>query len=100
MGDAAPTCGGRNESKRLSGQLNDPTTSLANSYRVIGRMGCQLRETESMDSKPLTCLPKGSVVTVICSTVSSEYNILAPRVLVRHVEKDPSGGGETIIEGM
>ena len=79
---------------------NDPTTSLANSYGEVGHMGCQLRETESMDSKPLTCLPKGSVVTVIRNTVSSEYNILARRVLVRHVEKSPSGGGETTTEGM
>ena len=47
---------------------NDPTTSLANSYGVIGHMGCQRRETESMDSKPLTCLPKTRNVKVEVSS--------------------------------
>ena len=47
----------------------------------------QLRETEAMDSRPLTCLPRGSVVTVLKSTVSDDYGILSRRVLVRHVSE-------------
>jgi hypothetical protein len=47
----------------------------------------QLRETEAMDSSPLTCLPRGSIVTVLKSTVSDNYDILSRRVLVKHVSE-------------
>jgi Proteolysis_6 C-terminal len=51
-----------------------------------------------MDSKPLHCLPKGSVVTVLKSKVS-HYNILSRRVFVRHVAKDPHSKVTTVSEG-
>ena len=60
---------------------------LMKSFRVVGHMGCQLRETEALDSKPLMCLPRGSVVTVLRRAFSAEYGILSRRVLVRHVKK-------------
>ena len=41
-----------------------------------------------MDSEPLVCLPKGSVVTVTSNKVSEEYGILSRRVLVRHEARD------------
>lgn len=63
-------------------------TSLLKKYRVIGHMGCQLRETEAMDSAPLSCLPRGSIVTVLKSLMIDKYDILSRRVLVRHVAKD------------
>jgi hypothetical protein len=47
----------------------------------------QLRETEAMDSKPLTCLPRGSIVTVMKTTVSDQCDILSRRVLVKHVSE-------------
>lgn len=52
-----------------------------------------------MDSKPLTCLPKGSVVSVSKSKVSSQYDILSRRVLVRHVRTDPETQTEISTEG-
>mmetsp|Transcript_26458 Transcript_26458/g.74018 ORF Transcript_26458/g.74018 Transcript_26458/m.74018 type:complete len:3261 (+) Transcript_26458:550-10332(+) len=78
-----------NESMRTS---NDGTNlhKLLNTYTVVGHMGCQLRETEAMDSNPLTCLPPGSLVRVIQSTVSDEYDILSRRVFVEH-ESDKTG---------
>lgn len=48
-----------------------------------------------MDSKALTCLPKGSVVTVVNSRVSPELGIRSRRVLVRHIVK----GSDTVTEG-
>lgn len=51
-----------------------------------------------MDSKALTCLPKGSVVTVLKTKVSTEYDVLSRRVLVRHTVKD-SNGDERVTEG-
>jgi Proteolysis_6 C-terminal len=77
----------------------DTSPTLPNTYRVVGHMGCQLRETEAMDSKALTCLPKGSVVTVLKTTISPEYNILSRRVLVRHVGKNPRSPTEVLSEG-
>jgi hypothetical protein len=50
-------------------------------------MGCQVRETEAMDSRPLMCLPRGSIVTVLNSTISDNYDILSRRVLVKHVSE-------------
>ena len=52
-----------------------------------------------MDSKALTCLPKGSVVSILKSKVSKAYDILSRRVLVRHVRKDPHTLAETVAEG-
>lgn len=52
-----------------------------------------------MDSKQLDCLPKGSVVSVLRSKVSSQYDILSRRVLVRHVATDPLTKAETLTEG-
>lgn len=63
------------------------TFSLFQRYRVIGHMGCQVRETEAMDSRPLLCLPRGSIVSVLNSTISDNYDILSRRVLVKHVSE-------------
>jgi len=52
-----------------------------------------------MDSKALTCLPKGSVVSILKSKVSKNYDILSRRVLVRHVRKDPISQSESVTEG-
>lgn len=41
-----------------------------------------------MDSRPVYCLPKGNIVTVLKSTVSDSYDILSRRVLVNHVSED------------
>ena len=41
-----------------------------------------------MDSRPLTCLPRGSIVTVLKNTVSENYDILSRRVLVKHVSEE------------
>lgn len=41
-----------------------------------------------MDSKPVYCLPKGSIVTVLKSSVSDKYDILSRRVLVKHVSEE------------
>lgn len=43
-----------------------------------------------MDSKPLACLQRGSIVTVLKSSMSDKYDILSRRVLVRHAAKDES----------
>lgn len=74
----------QNEAERRRGM----PSHLSHSYRVVGYMGCQLRETEAMDSKPLVCLPKGSVVTVVASTITKEYGVRSRRVLVRSRGKD------------
>ena len=66
---------------------NTETSSLFQRYRVVGHMGCQVRESEAMDSKPITCLPRGSIVTVAKSTVSEQYDILSRRVFVKHVSE-------------
>lgn len=71
--------------------------ALVDSYRVVGHKGCQLRETEAMDSKPLDCLPRGSIVTVLERKFSSEYDILSRRVRVRHESKQ--GDKVTVAEG-
>jgi hypothetical protein len=76
-----------------------PTPTIGQTYRVVGHMGCQLRETETLDSTPLTCLPKGSVVTVSNTYASAEYDILSRRVLVRHVSKDPITRADVVSEG-
>mmetsp|Transcript_1634 Transcript_1634/g.2573 ORF Transcript_1634/g.2573 Transcript_1634/m.2573 type:complete len:2448 (-) Transcript_1634:7099-14442(-) len=59
---------------------------LFQTYRVVGDRGCQLRATEAMDSAPLACLPVGSIVTVLKSKVSDQYDLLSRRILVRHVD--------------
>ncbi|KAL7569357.1 hypothetical protein ACA910_010445 [Epithemia clementina (nom. ined.)] len=84
---------------------NSRNAMLMRTFRVIGHMGCQLRETEALDSKPLMCLPRGSVVTVLRRAFSAEYGILSRRVLVRHVKKpsrtsantEQRGGEEPIV---
>jgi len=68
------------------------TNPLFSTYRVSGHRGCQLRTTEAMDSEPLVCLPTGSVVTIMSSTVCDAYDILSRRVFVKHVETDPENG--------
>lgn len=73
--------------------------SLLQKYRVIGHMGCQLRETEAMDSNPLACLPRGSIVTVLKSLMIEKYDILSRRVLVRHVLKDGEQSSDDVTEG-
>lgn len=78
-------------------EAREHSNPLMNTYRVVGHMGCQLRETEALDSKPLTCLPRGSVVTVLKKTFTPEYGILSRRVLVRHSKKE--GGTEVLSEG-
>ncbi|CAB9509609.1 protein ligase UBR1 [Seminavis robusta] len=52
-------------------------------------MGCQLRESEAMDSRPLSCLPRGSIVTVLKIAMLDKYDILSRRVLVKHVSIKP-----------
>lgn len=52
-----------------------------------------------MDSMPLACLPKGSVVSVLQSKVSTRYDILARRILVRHVSKNLVTNSEIVSEG-
>jgi len=58
--------------------------SLYQSFRVVGHMGCQVRETEAMDSKPVSCLKRGTIVSVLKSTVSDKYDIMSRRVLAKH----------------
>jgi len=62
--------------------------SLYQKYRVVGHMGCQVRETEAMDSKPVFCLKRGTIVSVLKSTVSDKYDIMSRRVLVKHVSEE------------
>jgi Proteolysis_6 C-terminal len=62
--------------------------SVFQRYRVVGHMGCQVRETEAMDSRPVFCLPRGSIVSVMKSTVSDGYDILSRRVLVKHISEE------------
>mmetsp|Transcript_11499 Transcript_11499/g.25659 ORF Transcript_11499/g.25659 Transcript_11499/m.25659 type:complete len:3095 (-) Transcript_11499:90-9374(-) len=69
-------------------EADDGDSALIKSYRVVGHMGCQLRETDALDSKPLSCLPRGSVVTVMKRAFKEEYGIRSRRVLVRHVKED------------
>eukprot|EP00934_Nitzschia_sp_Nitz4_P005331 Nitzschia sp. Nitz4//scaffold51_size120721//17088//26419//NITZ4_003718-RA/size120721-snap-gene-0.34-mRNA-1//-1//CDS//3329553835//5321//frame0 len=69
-------------------QMGGETYDLFQRYRVVGHMGCQVRESEAMDSRPVHCLPRGSIVTVQKSTVSDKYDILSRRVLLRHVSED------------
>lgn len=64
------------------------SSSIYEKYRVVGHMGCQVRETEAMDSKPVFCLPRGSIVSVKKSSVSENYDILSRRVLVKHVSEE------------
>jgi hypothetical protein len=71
--------------------------SLGDTYRVVGHKGCQLRATEAMDSKPLDCLPKGSIVTVLERKFVPEYDILSRRVRVRH--ESMSDGIDVVAEG-
>ena len=72
------------------GKANDgmETTSLFQRYRVVGHMGCQVRETEAMDSKAVFCLPRGSIVTATKIAVSENYDILSRRVFINHVSKE------------
>jgi len=64
------------------------SSTIYEKYRVVGHMGCQVRETEAMDSKPVFCLPRGSIVSVKKSSVSDNYDILSRRVLVKHVSEE------------
>jgi hypothetical protein len=41
-----------------------------------------------MDSKPVFCLPRGSIVTALKSTVSDDYDILSRRILVKHLSEE------------
>lgn len=40
-----------------------------------------------MDSRPVFCLPRGSIVSVLKSTVSEKYDIMSRRVLVKHASE-------------
>lgn len=67
---------------RASREFSGP---LVQSYRVVGHMGCQLRETEAMGSKPLACLPKGSIVSVVSTSEGSvDHGVRSRRVKVQH----------------
>lgn len=74
-------------SENENSTANNHNGMLMRTFRVVGHMGCQLRETEALDSKQLMCLPRGSVVTVLKRAFSADYGILSRRVLVRHVKK-------------
>ena len=52
-----------------------------------------------MDSKPLYCIPKGSVVTILKSKVSPQFDILSRRVFVQHSAHDPLTKVAKIVEG-
>lgn len=52
-----------------------------------------------MDSKPLSCLPKGSVVTILKGKVSPGHDILSRRVFVRHETQNKSTGESQVSEG-
>lgn len=52
-----------------------------------------------MDSSPIKCLSKGSVVTAVRTTVSDQHDILSRRILVRHTSVDPETGADLITEG-
>lgn len=81
------------EGSQLSPSEED-ADGLYQAYRVVGDRGCQLRATESMSSRPLSCIPVGSVVTVLESKVSSKYDILSRRVRVRYTNPKTN---ETIV---
>ena len=72
------------------GKANDggDSQSLYQKYRVVGHMGCQVRETQAMDSKPVFCFRRGTIVSVLKSTVSENYDIMSRRVLVKHVSEE------------
>lgn len=52
-----------------------------------------------MDSKALTCLPRGTVVTVLKTKVSTEFDILSRRALVRRTSTDPHTRSDLTVEG-
>ena len=91
----------RNASLRMPLEVIEGHSSpkLSNMYRVVGHMGCQLRESEAMDSKAVTCLPKGSIVTVLNAKINDRYGILSRRVKVRHTSVDAETGEEIISTG-
>jgi hypothetical protein len=64
------------------------STSLFQMHRVLGHMGCQIRETEAMDSRALECLPRGCIVRVRKNAISDKYDILSRRVYVEHVSEE------------
>jgi len=69
---------------RTIAENNTSDDSIWTMARVVGDRGCQLRQSEEMDSPPIACLPTGSVVTVLQSKVSPKYDLLSRRVYVRH----------------
>ena len=52
-----------------------------------------------MDSKPLYCIPKGSVVTILQSTVSPQFDILSRRVFVQYSGNDSLTNEAKLVEG-
>lgn len=82
-----------------SSQHRSAITIVEYTLPILLSFSVQLRETEAMDSKALTCLPKGSVVSILKSKVSENYDILSRRVLVRHVRKDPQTQSDSVTEG-
>lgn len=76
--------------RRLASEASS-SDMLYVTYRVAGHRGCQLRKTQAMDSEPLVCLPTGSIVTVVSTTVSDVYDVLSRRVFVRHIDSSLSG---------
>lgn len=68
---------------------------ITRTYRVVGDKGCQVRQTEAMDSDPVACIPVGSLVQVQHPTVSEEYDLLSRRVFIHYVS--PTSG--KVVEG-
>jgi len=69
---------------RSQGQSLECNNNVAATYRVVGDMGCQIRAHKNMDSAPVTCIPVGSLVTVLKSKVNPNYGLKSRRVLVRY----------------
>lgn len=69
---------------RYAAECQGHVGGVWNLARVVGDRGCQLRESEEMDSPPVACLPTGSIVEVLKGKLSPKYDLLSRRVYVRH----------------
>jgi len=70
-------------------------TETSKKYRVVGDLGCQVRESMSMDSAAVACIPYGSIVTVTEPKVKEDFDLLTLRVFVHH--ESPRDG--SVIKG-
>ena len=52
-----------------------------------------------MDSKPIFCIPKGSIVSILQSTVSPQFDILSRRVFVQYSGNDSLTNEAKLVEG-